>query len=92
MDDTSTKENLLHEFKLSYIAIPYGIILLFLVIILLLLLFNQGLSFSSSSTTKTSTKTNNEITSDVFIILTFLLLICLADFIYLMYSLSNFSS
>ena len=73
MDDTSTKENLLHEFKLSYIAIPYGIILLFLVIILLLLLFNQGLSFSSSSTTKTSTKTNNEITSDVFIILTFLL-------------------
>jgi hypothetical protein len=73
MDDTSTKENLLHEFKLSYIAIPYGIILLFLIIILLLLLFNQGLSFSSSSTTKTSTKTNNEITSDVFIILTFLL-------------------
>jgi len=73
MDDTSTKENLLHEFKLSYIAIPYGIILLFLIIILLLLIFNQGLSFSSSSPSKTSTKTNNEITADVFIVLTFLL-------------------
>ena len=73
MDATTTKENLLHEFKLSYIAIPYGIILLFLIIILLLLIFNQGLSFSSSSLSKTSTKTNNEIASDVFIILTFLL-------------------
>ena len=70
MDDTSTKENLLPEFKLSYIAIPYGIILLFLIIILLLLIFNQGFSFSSSNT---STKTSNEIASDVFIVLTFLL-------------------
>jgi hypothetical protein len=73
MDDTSTTENLLPEFKLSYIAIPYGIILLFLIIILLLLIFNQGFSFSSSSLSKTSTKTANEISSDVFIVLTFLL-------------------
>ena len=71
MDTTTTKENLLPEFKLSSMAIPFGIVLLFLVIILFILIFNQGFSFSTSS--KTSTKTNNEITSDVFIVLTFLL-------------------
>ena len=73
MDDTTTtKENLLPEFKISSIAIPIGVILLFLSIILFMLLFNQGFSFSKPET-KTSTKTNNEITKDVFIVLTFLL-------------------
>ena len=73
MDDTTTtKENLLPEFKISSIAIPIGVILLFLSIILFMLLFNQGFSFSKPET-KTSTTTNNEITKDVFIVLTFLL-------------------
>jgi len=68
--DTTTTENLIPEFKLSHIAIPFGIVLLVLTIILLILLFNQGFSFTKSTT---STKTNNEIISDVFIVLTFLL-------------------
>ena len=53
MDATTTKENLLPEFKLSSIAIPIGVILLFLSIILFMLLFNQGFSFSKPET-KTS--------------------------------------
>jgi hypothetical protein len=69
---TTTKENLLPEFKLSSMAIPFGSVLLVLTIILFILLFNQGFSFSKPET-KTSTKTANEITSDVFIVLTFLL-------------------
>ena len=69
---TKTKENLLPEFKLSSMAIPFGSVLLVLTIILFMLLFNQGFSFSKPET-KTSTKTANEITSDVFIVLTFLL-------------------
>jgi len=73
MDATPTNENLLPEFKLSHIAIPFGIILLILTIFLLILLFNPSFSFPSSSSSKTSTKTANEITSDVFIVLTFLL-------------------
>ncbi len=73
MDATTTKENLLPEFKLSHIAIPFGIILLILTIFLLILLFNPNFSFSSSDSLKTGTKTANEITSDVFIVLTFLL-------------------
>ena len=71
--NTISKENLIPEFKLSKIAIPFGIILFVLTILLLLLLFNQGFSFSSSFSSKTSAKTNNEIVSDVFIVLTFLL-------------------
>jgi hypothetical protein len=67
----NTKENLLPELKLSPIAIPFGIIQVVLIIILLLFLFNQGLSLPKPST---SAKTNNEITSDVFIVLTFLLI------------------
>ena len=70
--DTTTKENLIPELKLSKIAIPFGIISFFLVIMLLLLIFNQGFSFSS--TKQTSSKTDVEITSDVFIILTFFLI------------------
>lgn len=70
--DTTTNENLLPEFKLSSMAIPFGITLLFLTILLFILLFNQGFSFSKPEQ-KTSTKTANEITRDVFIILTFLL-------------------
>ena len=73
MDATTTKENLLPEFKLSHIAIPFGIILLILTIFLLILLFNPSFSSSSLSSSKTSAKTANEITSDVFIVLTFLL-------------------
>ena len=65
------KENLIPELKLSPIAIPLGIVQVVLIIILLLFLFNQGLSLSVP---ETSTKTNKEITSDVFIILTFLLI------------------
>ena len=72
MDTTITKENLLPEFKLSSMAIPFGSVLLILTILLFMLLFNQGFSFSKPEG-KTSTKTANEITSDVFIILTFLL-------------------
>jgi len=68
---TTTKENLLPTLKLSHIAIPFGIVLLFLVIILFILIFNQGFSFPTSQ--KPNTKTANEITSDVFIVLTFLL-------------------
>ena len=67
-----TKENLLPEFKMSSMAIPYGIVLLILTVLLFLLLFNQGFSFSKPES-KTSTKTANEITKDVFIVLTFLL-------------------
>ena len=66
----NTNENLLPKFKTSSITIPFAIVLLALSIILFILLFNQGFSFS---TQKTNTKTNNEITSDVFIVLTFLL-------------------
>ena len=68
----TTKENLLPEFKLSSMAIPFGVTILFLIIILFLLLFNQGFSFSKPEH-KASTKTDAEITSDVFIVLTFLL-------------------
>ena len=68
----TTKENLLPEFKMSSMAIPFGIVLLILTVLLFLLLFNQGFSFSKPES-KTSTKTNNEITKDVFIVLTFLL-------------------
>jgi hypothetical protein len=67
-----TKENLLPEFKMSSMAIPYGIVLLILTVLLFILLFNQGFSFSKPES-KTSTKTANEITKDVFIVLTFLL-------------------
>ena len=70
--DTISKENLIPEFKMSSMAKPFGFILLALTIILFILLFNQGFSFSKPET-KTSTKTANEITSDVFIVLTFLL-------------------
>jgi len=73
MDATTTKENLLPELKLSHTAIPFGIILLILIMFLLILLFNPKFSFSSSDSLKTDTKTANEITSDVFIVLTFLL-------------------
>ena len=69
---TTTKENLLPEFKLSSMAIPFGSVILVLTILLFILIFNQGFSFSKPET-KTSTKTANEITSDVFIVLTFLL-------------------
>lgn len=72
MDTTTTKENLIPEFKMSRIAIPFGIVIAVLTILLFILLFNQGFSFSKPES-KTSTKTNNEITSDVFIVLTFLL-------------------
>ena len=68
----TTKENLLPEFKMSSMAIPFGIVLLVLTILLFILLFNQGFSFSKPES-KTSTKTANEITKDVFIIITFLL-------------------
>jgi len=68
----TTKENLIPEFKMSNMAKPFGFILLALTIILFILLFNQGFSFSKSES-NTSTKTNSEITSDVFIVLTFLL-------------------
>lgn len=71
--NTITKENLLPEFKMSSMAIPFGIVLLVLTILLFLLLFNQGFSFSKPES-KTSTKTANEITKDVFIVLTFLLI------------------
>ena len=66
----NTKENLLPELKLSPIAIPFIIIQIILIITVLLFLFNQGLSSSSN----TSSKTKNEITSDIFIVLTFLLI------------------
>ena len=69
----TTKENLIPEFKMSNMAKPFGFILLALTIILFILLFNQGFSFSKSKS-NTSTKTNSEITSDVFIVLTFLLI------------------
>lgn len=68
----TTKTNLLPEFKMSSMAVPFGIILLVLTILLFILLFNQGFSFSKPEQ-KTSTKTANEITQDVFIIITFLL-------------------
>jgi hypothetical protein len=71
--NTITKENLLPEFKMSSMAIPFGIVLLVLTILLFILLFNQGFSFSKPES-KTSTKTANEITKDVFIVLTFLLI------------------
>ena len=70
--NTITKENLLPEFKMSSMAIPFGIVLLVLTVLLFMLLFNQGFSFSKPES-KTSTKTDNEITKDVFIVLTFLL-------------------
>jgi len=70
--NTITKENLLPAFKLSSMAIPFGSILLVLTILLFILLFNQGFSFSNPET-KTDTKTANEITKDIFIVLTFLL-------------------
>ena len=66
------KENLIPEFKMSNMAVPFGIVLLGLIIILFILLFNQGFSFSKPES-KTSTKTANQITQDVFIVLTFLL-------------------
>jgi hypothetical protein len=66
------KENLIPEFKMSNMAKPFGFVLLALTIILFILLFNQGFSFSKPES-KTSTKTANEITQDVFIVLTFLL-------------------
>jgi hypothetical protein len=66
---TETKENLLP--KLSQIAVPFGVIVLGLIIILFFLLFNQGFSINSDSSGGTSKKTSTEITSDVFIILTF---------------------
>ena len=68
----TTKENLIPEFKMANMARPFGIVLVVLTIILFILLFNQGFSFSKPET-KTSTKTANEITQDVFIVLTFLL-------------------
>ena len=68
-----TKENLLPEFKLSNMAKPFGIVLLVLTILLFILLFNQGFSFSKPEG-KSDTKTTNEITKDVFTILTFLLI------------------
>jgi hypothetical protein len=67
-----TKENLLPEFKLSNMGKPFGIILLVLTILLFILLFNQGFSFSKPEG-KPDTKTTNEITRDVFTVLTFLL-------------------
>jgi hypothetical protein len=71
--NTISKENLIPEFKMSSMAKPFGIVLLALTIILFILLFNQGFSFSKPET-KTSTKTANEITQDVFIVLTFVLI------------------
>ena len=68
----TTKENLLPEFKLSNMAFPLGGVLLVLTIILFILLFNQGFSVSKPEQ-KTSTKTANEITKDVFTVLTFVL-------------------
>jgi hypothetical protein len=68
MTDT---ENLLPKLKLSQVAIPSGILVLGLIIILFFLLFNQGFSVSDSGA-ETSKKTSTEITSDVFIILTFI--------------------
>ena len=68
-----TKENLLPEFKLSNMAKPFGIVLLVLTILLFILLFNQGLSFSKPEG-KSDTKTTNEITRDIFTVLTFLLI------------------
>ena len=68
-----TNDNLLPEFKMSRMAIPFGIVLFVLTILLFILLFNQGFSFSKPES-KTSTKTNNEITKDVIIILTFVLI------------------
>jgi hypothetical protein len=70
--DTISKENLIPEFKMSSMAKPFGFILLALTILLFILLFNQGFSFSKPET-KINTKTANEITADVFIVLTFLL-------------------
>ena len=68
-----SNDNLLPEFKMSRMAIPFGIVLFVLTILLFILLFNQGFSFSKPES-KTSTKTNNEITKDVIIILTFVLI------------------
>ena len=68
------KENLIPEFKMPSMAIPFGIVLLVLTVLLFLLLFNQGFSFSKPES-KTTTKTANEITKDVFIVLTFLLVV-----------------
>jgi hypothetical protein len=68
MTDT---ENLLPKLKLSQVAIPSGILVLGLIIILFFLLFNQGFSVPDSGA-ETSKKTSTEITSDVFIILTFI--------------------
>jgi cytochrome bd-type quinol oxidase subunit 2 len=63
-------ENLLPKLKLSQIAIPFGVLVLGLIIILFFLLFNQGFSLPDSGT-EPSQKTSTEITSDIFIILTF---------------------
>lgn len=71
--NTITNDNLLPEFKMSRMAIPFGIVLFVLTILLFILLFNQGFSFSKPES-KTSTKTSNEITRDVIIILTFVLI------------------
>jgi hypothetical protein len=68
-----SNDNLLPEFKMSRMAIPFGIVLFVLTILLFILLFNQGFSFSKPES-KTSTKTSNEITKDVIIILTFVLI------------------
>lgn len=70
MSDTNT-ENLLPKLKLSQVAIPSGILVLGLIIILFFLLFNQGFSLPDSGA-ETSQKTSIEITSDIFIILTFI--------------------
>jgi hypothetical protein len=74
------KENLIPEFKMSNMAIPFVIMLIVLISIIFILLFNQGFSFSfsnSNSNSNTNSNTNikmkNEITKDVFIVTTFIL-------------------
>ena len=56
------------KLKLPKIAIPIGLSVFGLIILLFFLLFNQGFKTSSN---KTSDGTNKEISTDVFIILTF---------------------
>ena len=74
-DPSSTHtENLIPKLKLSQISIPFGILVLGLIIVLFFLLFNQGFSLSGSGEGGggTDKKTSTEITSDIFIILTFI--------------------